>query len=40
MLQAETYSLLIGSVGMFVAIATLMFTTRNIDWYSYGDHTA
>ncbi|MBK6761415.1 MAG: cell envelope integrity protein CreD [Ignavibacteria bacterium] len=40
MLQAETYSLLIGSLGMFVAIATLMFTTRNIDWYSYGDHTA
>ncbi len=36
MLQAETYSLLIGSIGMFVAIATLMFTTRNIDWYSYG----
>lgn len=40
LLQAETYSLLIGSVGMFVAISTLMYTTRNIDWYSYGDHTA
>ncbi|HLP28266.1 MAG TPA: inner membrane CreD family protein, partial [Candidatus Didemnitutus sp.] len=39
MLQAETYSLLIGSIGMFVAIATLMFTTRNIDWYSYGNQS-
>ncbi|NLM00022.1 MAG: cell envelope integrity protein CreD [Treponema sp.] len=32
-LQAEDYALLIGSIGLFVVVALLMFITRKIDWY-------
>jgi inner membrane protein len=35
LLQAETYSLMIGSVGMFIAVAGLMYSTRKIDWHEY-----
>lgn len=35
LLQAETYSLMIGSIGMFAAVAGLMYSTRKIDWYEY-----
>ena len=33
-LQLSTYSLLIGSLGLFVALALAMYLTRNIDWSS------
>ncbi len=32
-LQLEDFSLLVGSVGLFVVLATVMFATRKIDWY-------
>jgi inner membrane protein len=32
-LNAESYALLIGSVGAFVIIALVMFLTRKLDWY-------
>lgn len=32
-LQAEDYALLMGSIGLFVVIAILMFVTMKIDWY-------
>lgn len=35
LLQAETYSIMIGSIGMFIAVAGLMYSTRKIDWYEY-----
>ena len=33
-LQLSTYSLLIGSLGLFIALAFAMYLTRNIDWSS------
>ncbi len=33
-IQAEDYSLLIGSVGLFLIIGLLMYFSRNIKWYS------
>lgn len=36
LLQLETYSLLCGSIGIFLALAALMYSTRNVDWYGYG----
>jgi inner membrane protein len=32
-LQSEDYALLIGSLGLFVILATVMMLTRRIDWY-------
>lgn len=32
-LQSEDYALLLGSVGLFVVLATVMYLTRNITWY-------
>ena len=32
-IQAEDYSLLIGSVGLFIIIAVIMYFSRNIKWY-------
>jgi inner membrane protein len=32
-LNAESYALLIGSVGAFVVVAFVMFLTRRLDWY-------
>lgn len=32
-LQLEDYSLLVGSLGLFVVMAAIMFGSRNIDWY-------
>jgi len=31
-LQSEDYALLIGSIGLFVILGLIMYTTRNIDW--------
>jgi inner membrane protein len=32
-LNAESYALLIGSIGSFVIVALIMFLTRKLDWY-------
>jgi inner membrane protein len=36
-LNAESYALLIGSIGAFVVTALVMFLTRNLDWHGQGD---
>lgn len=36
-LNAESYALLIGSVGTFVVVALVMFLTRKLDWYGQGE---
>ena len=35
LLMNEDYALLIGSVGLFVVLGTVMYLTRKIDWYSF-----
>ncbi len=37
LLAAEDYSLLMGSLGLFVVLAGVMFFTRDVDWYALGD---
>lgn len=34
LLQAEDYALLLGSLGLFVILALVMYLTRKVDWYS------
>ena len=34
LLMIEDYALLAGSIGVFVALAIIMFLTRKVDWYS------
>lgn len=34
LLQEQNYSMLFGSVGVFLILAVVMFVTRNIDWYN------
>lgn len=34
LLQLQDYALLIGSLGLFAILATIMYLTRNIDWYN------
>ncbi len=36
-LQLEDYALLMGSIGLFVVLASVMYVTRNIDWYAAGE---
>lgn len=33
-IQLQNYSLLVGSIGLFIVVAAAMFASRNIDWYS------
>jgi inner membrane protein len=33
LLQEQNYSLLIGSIGLFAMLATVMYVTRKIDWF-------
>jgi inner membrane protein len=33
-IQLQDYSLLLGSVGLFLALATVMYLSRKVDWYS------
>lgn len=35
-LQLEDYALLMGSIGLFIILATVMYITRKIDWYNLG----
>jgi len=32
-IQAQDFSLLIGSIGLFLIIGLLMYFSRNINWY-------
>jgi len=32
-IQSQDYALLMGSIGLFIVLATVMYLTRNIDWY-------
>ena len=34
LLQLEDYSLLLGSIGLFIILATIMYLTRKVDWYA------
>lgn len=34
LLQLEDYALLVGSIGLFVALSVIMYLTRKIEWYS------
>lgn len=34
LLMIQDYSLLVGSIGLFVVLATIMFLTRKVDWYA------
>ena len=36
-LQLEDYALLAGSIGIFIALAAVMFYSRNVDWYNLSD---
>ena len=40
LLMNEDYALLIGSVGLFAILATIMFATRRVDWYGAGVRSA
>ncbi len=35
-LQLEDYALLLGSIGLFIILATVMFLTRRINWFDIG----
>jgi inner membrane protein len=35
-LKAESFALLGGALGLWIALATIMWVTRHIDWYGYG----
>jgi len=34
LLQQEDYALLMGSIGLFIVLSTVMYLTRKIDWYA------
>jgi len=34
LLQEEDYALLVGSIGLFVALAIVMYATRKIEWHN------
>ncbi len=36
-LQLEDYALLVGSIGIFAALAATMYYSRNVDWYRLGE---
>lgn len=36
LLQLEDYALLAGSIGVFLALAAVMFSSRKVDWYNLG----
>ncbi len=36
LVQTQTYTLLIGSIGLFLALALAMYFTRHVDWYGLG----
>lgn len=36
-LSSDDYALLLGSFGIFIVLALLMYATRNVDWYAIGE---
>ena len=36
-LQLEDYALLVGSIGLFVALTLTMYLSRNVNWYTMGE---
>jgi inner membrane protein len=36
LLVNEDYALLIGSIGLFLILALVMYATRRVDWYGAG----
>lgn len=36
-IQLQDYSLLVGSIGLFIILASVMYVSRKIDWYADGD---
>jgi inner membrane protein len=36
LLQLEDYALLVGSIGVFMALAIVMYSSRKVDWYNLG----
>ncbi len=36
LLQLEDYALMLGSIGLFRILATIMYLTRTIDWFAIG----
>jgi inner membrane protein len=40
LLVNEDYALLVGSLGLFVILALIMFATRRVDWYAVGSRSA
>ena len=37
LLQMQDYALLMGSVGLFIIMSTIMYLSRKIDWYAIGE---
>ena len=37
-IQLENYALLVGSIGLFLILAAIMYFSRKIDWYSIGNN--
>jgi inner membrane protein len=37
LVSSQHLSLLLGSLALLMAIAGLMYLTRNVDWYNYGN---
>jgi inner membrane protein len=37
LLQLQDYALLIGAIGLFVALSVIMYATRRVDWYAMQD---
>lgn len=38
LLQLQDYALLMGSIGLLIVLAIIMYTTRNIDWYNTSEN--
>lgn len=36
-IQLQDYALLVGNIGLFVVMATIMFISRKVDWYAAGE---
>jgi inner membrane protein len=40
LLQLEDYALLVGSLSLFMILASLMYFTRRIDWFGLGERAS
>ena len=38
-LQLEDYALVLGSIGLFIIVAAVMYLTRKIDWYDVDNNS-